>query len=170
MNMSLLTPEQEEAMFQMFLESLARNKAMTNERRFEAGEFTVDLEKAPDEPGGGDATFQRDLSAFCAALRAEGIVYSQSSLALDAAGAHGFPLPEIVMAMKVLVPPIASAIAGYGAAWVQAKNGRKVRIRVGDVEVEGRTVAEVKEMLGQVASIRNQQEIGPAALRSDLPT
>jgi len=157
MNMSLLTPDQEEAMFQRFLESLARNKAATNKQRWEAGEFTIDLEKAPEEPSGGDPAFQRDLSMFSSALHAEGIAYSQPALALDAGDAHGFPLPEFIVAIKVLGPPAISAIAAYAAAWAQAKNGRKVRIRVGEVEAEARTVAEVKQLLDEAANIQNRK-------------
>jgi len=57
MGMSLLTPEQEEAMFQMFLESQARTEAIVNGRRFKEGKFTLDMVKAEDEPGGGAPNF-----------------------------------------------------------------------------------------------------------------
>ena len=154
MGMSLLTPEQEEAMFQMFLESQARTDAMINQRRFEEGEFTLELLKAEDEPGGGDEHFQQDSLRFSAALRADSIPFSQSALALDAVDAHGFPLPEFVFAMKVLGPPAITAIAGYAVAWTQGRSGRKVRIKIGEIEAEGRTIEEVTQLLEKAASFQ----------------
>ena len=158
MGMSLLTPEQEEAMFQMFLESQARTEAMVNQRRFAEGEFTLDLVKAEDEPGGGDEAFQQELSRFGAALRADSIPYNQSALALDAVDAHGFPLPEFVVAMKVLGPPAITAIAGYAVAWIQGRSGRRVRIKIGEIEAEGRTIEEVTQLLEKAASFQDRNK------------
>lgn len=156
MGMSLLTPEQEEAMFQMFLESQARTEAIVNGRRFKEGKFTLDMVKAEDEPGGGDPAFQQELSHFSGALRGEGIPYSQSALALDAVDAHGFPLPEFVVAMKTLGPPTITAIAGYAAAWVQGRSGRKVRLKIGEIEAEGRTVDEIEQLLKKAATFQDR--------------
>ncbi len=169
MAMSFLTPEQEEAMFQMFLESEARTAAMVNRRRFEEGAFTLDLVKAEDEPGGGDEAFQQELSRFGAALHADSIAYSQSALALDAVDAHGFPLPEFVVAMKVLGPPAITAIAGYAVAWIQGRSGRKVRIKIGEIEAEGHTVEEITQLLEKAASFQDRHEATMTPQISEQP-
>ena len=158
MAMSLLTPEQEEAMFQMFLESQACTEALINQRRFEEGNFTINLVKAESETGGGDASFQEELSRFGASLHAGGLPFSQMALALDAVDAHGFPLPEFIIAMKVLGPPAITAIAGYAVAWVQGRNGRKIRIRIGEIEAEGRTIEEITQLLEKAASFQDRHK------------
>lgn len=38
-------------------------------------------------------------------------------------------------------------MAGLLGAWLQAKFGRKVRLKIGDVEVEGRSTKEVEDLL-----------------------
>lgn len=150
----------------------ARQLAITNKQRFDAGEFTIDLVKAEDEPGEGDPAFQDELSRFGDGLRATGIPYSQTAIAMDSVDAHGFPLPEFIVAMKVLGPPAVTAIAGYATAWIQARNGRKVRLRIGDVEAEARTVAEITELLGRAASfqdrVKGEGNMQDAELRGEL--
>ncbi len=46
---------------------------MTNKERFDAGEFTIDLLRASDDPSEGEPAFQEELSRFCAALQAAGV-------------------------------------------------------------------------------------------------
>ena len=152
-----ITWEQEEA-FQRFVESEARTQAKVNWRRFEDGQFTLELVKADDEPGAGDPTFQQELASVSDALHRGGIPYSQSALALDAIDAHGFPLPEFVVATKTLGPPAITALAGYAAAWARGRSGRKVRLKIGDVEAEGRTVAEIEQLLEKAASFQDRRK------------
>jgi hypothetical protein len=79
---------------------------------------------------------------------------------MDAVDAHGFPLPEFIVAMKTLGPPVITALAGYAAAWVQARNGRKVRIRIGEIEAEARTVAEIEKLLKKAAEFQDRERKG----------
>jgi hypothetical protein len=53
-----------------------------------------------------------------------------------------------------VVAPIAAAVAGAIATWFASRNSRKSRIKVGDIEVEGRTPQEIETML---AFIENHQ-------------
>jgi len=55
----------------------------------------------------------------------------------------GYPLPEY---MIVATPFIGAATAIF-AAWVTARYGRKVRLKIGNVEAEGRSVAEIDTLL-----------------------
>ena len=97
----------------------------------------------------------RVLALRCAPIA---LPYNQSALALDAVDAHGFPLPEFVVAMKVLGPPAITAIAGYAVAWIQGRSGRRVRIKIGEIEAEGRTIEEVTQLLEKAASFQDRNK------------
>jgi hypothetical protein len=58
--------------------------------------------------------------------------------------------------MKALGPPVISGLAGYAAAWVQARNGRKVRIRIGEIEAEARSISEIETLLKKAAEFQDR--------------
>lgn len=47
-------------------------------------------------------------------------------------------------------PFVAPAVAAVAGAWLQARVGRKVRLKYGTVEVEARTPAEVQKLLALI--------------------
>jgi hypothetical protein len=103
----------------------------------------IRLQRAPDDPKVPDPKFQEELRGFSKALRTAGIDYSQRAMAFDAADALGYPLPEFLIALS----PAIAALAALCGAWVQARYGRKVRIKIGDVEAEARTIEEIEQLL-----------------------
>ena len=145
--MSPLTPEQQERIAKDMAANRARQAALTRQQRIEAGEFSLDLVRTAADPPENDPEFQKELSRFGAALRDAGVPYSQSAIAFDSVEGHGYPLPEFIVAMKVLGPPAIAALATAAGAWVQARYGRKVRLTIGDVEAEARTPEEVESLL-----------------------
>lgn len=52
------------------------------------------------------------LRFFGHGLRAKGIAYSQTAIAMDSVNGHGFPLLEFIVAMRALGPSAFTAIAG----------------------------------------------------------
>ena len=155
--MSPISPEQKAELMRDIAANRARQEAMTRKQRFEAGEFAIELDPAPGEPAGADEAFQEALQQFAAALHEAGVRHSQLAIAFDSADAHGYPLPEFILAIKSLATPaVLSALAGATGAWVQAKLGRKVRLKIGEIEAEGRSVAEVEKLLA--AAVRFQEE------------
>jgi hypothetical protein len=66
-----------------------------------------------------------------------------------------FPSRSSLVAIKTLGPPAITAVAGYAIAWVQARMGRKVRIRIGEFEAEARTLTEIKALLHQAAEFQD---------------
>jgi hypothetical protein len=60
----------------------------------------------------------------------------------------------------VLGPPAITAIAAAAGAWVQARYGRKARLRIGELEVEARTIGEIEELLKLAAKYRGDQTEG----------
>ena len=138
----------------------ARQRLQESIRRLRAGEFTVELMRAEDEPKEGELAFQQQLSHFSQTLRTTGASYSQTAFAMDAVDSQGFPLPEFVIAIKTLAPPVITAVAGYATAWVQGRMGRKMRIRIGDVEAEGRTLAEIEALLRMATEYQDRTSAG----------
>ena len=49
-----------------------------------------------------------------------------------------------------------SALAAVAGAFVQARLGRKVRIKIGDIEVEASSAAEVERLLGKAVDVRDR--------------
>jgi preprotein translocase subunit SecY len=49
--------------------------------------------------------------------------------------------------------PVLTAIA----AWLAAQNGRKVRVKIGDVEVEARTAQEIKSLLTDIKGFQKDK-------------
>jgi predicted TIM-barrel fold metal-dependent hydrolase len=90
----------------------ARQEALTRKQRFEAGEFSIDLVRAADDPPVGDPVFQEELSRCSASLRAAGVPFSQTGIAFDSLDALGHPLPEFIVAIKELGVPVIIALTG----------------------------------------------------------
>jgi hypothetical protein len=67
-----------------------------------------------------------------------------------------------IAAIAVYVLPIAQAIAPILGpalgAWLQGRGGRKLYLKVGDLEVEARTLEEVDQLLERARALRAEQE------------
>jgi hypothetical protein len=105
------------------------------------------LTRAPDDPKVNERSFQEELGSFGAALRSAGVKYTLRGMAFDSADALGFQSPEF----QVFLGQAVAAVAGLCGAWVQVRYGRKVRVKIGDVEAEGRSVDEIGRLLEQAA-------------------
>ena len=104
---------------------------------------------APDETTEPHGQCGRDLARFEHDLERAGIA------AWWPERCHG-PAPGIDYVLTLGPPLIAAAAATLGA-FVQARFGRKVRLKMGDVEDEARTPDEVKTLLEQVTGFRAEQ-------------
>jgi len=153
--MSPLTPEQQEELARTFAANRARQEALTRKQRAEAGEFSIELVRANDDPPEEDAVFQEELSRFGASLHAAGVPYSQLVVRVDAVDAFGYSLPEFIFAISALGAAI-PALVKISIAWVQARNGRKVRLKIGDVEAEAPTTAEIETLLEKAAAFQDR--------------
>lgn len=112
----------------------------------------IRLQRAPDDAGVADPKFQAELRHFSGALRVAGIDYSQRGIAFDSADALGYPLPEFLVAFS----PAMAALAAICGAWLQARYGRKIRIKIGDVEAEARTFEEIEQLLKRAQEFRDK--------------
>ena len=124
---------------------------MNAARRKREGGVDLLLVRASDDPQENDPAFQEELSSFSKALRATGVNHSQFAIVFDAVEGGGYPLAQFAIEVVRSVVPAAAGVCG---AWVQARYGRKVRLKIGDVEAEGRTVEEIERLLKQAAEFQ----------------
>jgi hypothetical protein len=120
-----------------------------------AQEIEIRLKRAPDDPAERDFAFQSELRAFSATLHSAGIRYSQRAMAFDSSAAVGYPLAEFII--KELGPAAIGVIDAAVGAWVSGRSGRKVRLKVGDIEAEARTIDEVERLLQRASALQVSQ-------------
>jgi hypothetical protein len=128
-------------------------------------EIEIRLKRAPDDPAERDPIFQEELRTFSSALRSAGTSYSKRAMTFDSAAAIGYPLAEFII--RDLGPAIIGVVGTAVGAWISTRNGRKVRLKIGDLEVEARTVDEVDQLLQRACSLRAEQETKPREIPPD---
>jgi len=55
-------------------------------------------------------------------------------------------------------PTVGPVLAAAGGAWLHAKYGRKIRLKIGDIEAEAQTVEEVEKLLAKAQEIQRKNE------------
>ena len=107
--------------------------------------FDLSLVRSPDDLLQKDPAFQAELRAFGTALHDAGVAYSQSAITFDSIDAYGYPLAEF--AIQQLEPPTIAEVHAVLGAWVHARASRKVRIKIGDIEVEVHIAKDAEQLL-----------------------
>ena len=143
--MSSLTPDEWEAVTAEFAASQARNDALTSKRRFEAGEFSIELLRGSDDPPEDDPAFQAELGEFLRSFRAAGVIVTQEGVAFDALDGGGYALA--VFLVKSLGLPVVGAAAHVCATWLRVRADRRLRLKAGDVVAEGATIEEIERLM-----------------------
>lgn len=154
--MSPLTPKEEA--FAMAAENRARQQAMTDKERKDAGEGAIKLVRAPDDPALFSKEFQAEFRSVLEELRGAGVKADASFMTMDSPGAGGGYTGEIIIPIIQYGMPV---ITGALGAWLTARFGRKIRIKTGDVEVE----APIREALSTEEVKNLVQEAIEAARR-----
>ena len=150
-----------EEAFANFLASQARQDALHRQRLAERGEVSIELVAVEDDAPPASEEFQAGLAAFGAVLKANGVTYGQMAIAMDSIDAHGYPLGEFIASLKTFGGPAIAAAAAAAGAWVQARYGRKVRLKIGELEAEGQSVEEVEKLLKVAADYQKPPETPP---------
>lgn len=97
---------------------------------------------------------QSAIREIISALRESKIEVDASFMTMDSVDAVSGYTGEIA----VLIQAIGPILTGILGAWLQSKAGRKVRLKIGDIEVEARTVQEVEQLLQRAQALRDRQE------------
>jgi hypothetical protein len=117
-------------------------------------DLQVTLLPAADDPYGLTPAYQQELRGFEQAFRGEGLpIAAKPALAKMAGGP--FLSGEFVLKLADKIgPPLIAAIAG----WLHGRSGRKVRLKIGDVEVEAPTMKEVEKLVALVSEIQHRSQ------------
>lgn len=95
--------------------------------------------------------YMRALREFYAFAKAQGgLIPIQGS-------SPNAPVGMVVEFAKVIVPLLGPALGAAVTGWFQGRTGRKLRLKVGDVEIEARTPEEVEQLLKQVRALQIDQ-------------
>ena len=120
--------------------------------------------RAPDDAASFGAEYQAELREFEQKAQASGINLHSRVAVFDSPSATGGLTGEFLIPLAQIVVPALTAVA---VAWITKKNGRKLRLKVGDVELEGNTkedidllVAKAKELAPVVDSDENRGDCG----------
>src|SRR6185312_15222760 len=85
--------------------------------------------------------YQAALSKFAEQLQAHGLNPSMGMHFEESADSHSFLLGSFTIGLgKAIALPVCTAVG----AWLHAKYGRRVRLKIGELEAEAQTVEEVK--------------------------
>jgi hypothetical protein len=97
---------------------------------------------------------QAGVAAFFQQLRDTGVIAHPVAFTMDCAGASGGLVGEFVLPFAQIAGP---AIGVAVAAWLQGRAGRKLRLRVGNVEIEAATMHELGQLLDRAIARREHQ-------------
>jgi hypothetical protein len=119
----------------------------------ERQEIRLILIPAPHDPPSSSPEYEKELVGLVQSLQAQGAeVSSQIAWSEAAEGA----------ALTVKLAAVAGpALGGILGAWLHAKYGRKVRLKIGDIEAEAQTEEQVQKLLKQAEEFqqRNQPKV-----------
>ncbi|RQS57832.1 hypothetical protein DID96_36530 [Burkholderia sp. Bp8963] len=88
-------------------------------------------------------------------MRADGVIrVSAITFTMDSVGASGSLVGEFVIPLAQVIGPV---LGGAAVAWLQGRAGRKLRLKVGDLEVEARTPEEIGQLLEQAQALQATQ-------------
>ncbi|EGH98771.1 MULTISPECIES: hypothetical protein [Pseudomonas syringae group] len=111
------------------------------------------LTAAPTESNVRDPGYQQDLASVRTALLEAGILHSERRMMYDAPGVEGYAIGQYVIEAATIAGPIVGVAVG---AWLKGRAGRKVRLKVGDIEVEAFTQAEVDALVDKALKLKTQ--------------
>jgi hypothetical protein len=119
-------------------------------------EIKIRLEPAPDDLAERDPAFQGELHTLSVTLHSGGVRYAERAVACFSTTMTGYLLAEFIV--KELGPAVIGVLGTALGAWINGRSGRKVRLKVGDIEIEGRTVNEIDQLLQRAQALQVGQE------------
>jgi hypothetical protein len=141
----------------------ARQHALINEQRKEAGLAAIQLVHAADEAPTFSHEYQAEFRDLKKALTAGGVDAQTPFVALDSADAVSGYTGEIVVSFAFIAGSVVTGVVG---AWLRKRSGRKVIIRIGDNRLEASTMEDLTvvqlnkflHLLGAAEKMENKEE------------
>lgn len=104
---------------------------------------------------GKDSQYARDIKTFLTAVEQQGGKLVPPRLAMDSV-----QIQTVVEFAKIVGPIVGSAIAAAVTTWLQGRAGRKIRLKVGDVEIEASNPEDFERLLAEARALKGAQDTG----------
>ncbi|EGG77486.1 hypothetical protein SXCC_01876 [Gluconacetobacter sp. SXCC-1] len=115
----------------------------------------IELVPSWDDPPKPDTGYQNELTDLDHALNDVEVDYNRTILSPHSAQGFDYALGEYLI--RYVAPAAFSAVAGAFCAWLQARSGRKVRLKIGDIEAEANSVRDAEHLLVQAMTLQAQK-------------
>jgi hypothetical protein len=114
----------------------------------------VVLVHAPNDPRSSSADYQTELKAFHGKLRSAGVSVFPVPPKMAFDSAHPPDPSTLTEFLVTLAPKAIPILAAVGGAWAQARFGRKVHLKVGDIEAKASTPEEIERLLELAVAVK----------------
>jgi hypothetical protein len=107
--------------------------------------------RSTDDEAAFSPNYQTELRQFYQLVRADNVRINAVAFTMDSVVASGGLVGEFVIPLAQVIGPV---LGGAAVAWLQGRAGRKLRLKVGDIEVEARTPKEIEQLLERAQALR----------------
>lgn len=105
---------------------------------------------APDDPPLKSSAYQSELQRFEQDLNSNGLEVSYTMEVRESWTPEPILAPYLGdFAIKLINSPIVGVLVGAVGAWLHARAGRKVRLKIGEIEAEAQTMEQVERLLAR---------------------
>jgi hypothetical protein len=111
-------------------------------------ELKITMIPALEDPSERGPDYQRQLAEFAKSLRKAGVEYEAGTLLLTETSPFIYAGRFVIKRLQTPGP-----VGGILGAWLQAKSGRKVCLKVGEIEAEAHTAEEVEKLLNRAVRV-----------------
>jgi hypothetical protein len=124
----------------------------------EPAALDLTLLPAPDDPALDTQEYQKELSDFHSLLWKKGLqgyplrTGSGRGSEVVSSGAY---LGQFLVIAAPTIGPLLGTVVG---AWLHARYGRKVRLKIGDIEAEAQSEEQVEKLLQQAEEFRQRNQ------------
>ena len=116
------------------------------------------LIRAADDPPLRNQAYQQELRNFKESLQSQAFKVSLTIDLIEAAAGDSQATYLGGFIIQLMHSPLAGVIAAAAGAWLHARYGRKVRLKVGDIEAEAQTEKQVQRLLEQAEEFQNRNK------------
>ena len=115
-----------------------------------SSEFELILVPSKDDAPPFSDEYQEELGQFSLHAHAS----SQMCFAMDSVDGGGGPLGDFIFTNA---DALIAALTTLGGIYLKGRFGRKLRLKIGEVEIEANTIDEVKTMVKNVHALQNKE-------------
>ena len=124
----------------------------------DASELFLALIPALNDPPFRSQDYQAELRQFEQDLQSKGLEVSPIIELREAWTPVPFPAPYVGDFITKLAAIVGPAFGMGVGAWLHARYGRRVRLKVGDIEAEAQTLEEVEKLLTHALEIQRSNQ------------